>query len=276
MDASGVNWKSPPTDPQKMWINKSCEIQILLACNWNCISCDQGSQFSAVSWVKRGTMRMTQIEHFVREMHEHNAFIGRLRLVGGEPSLHPELIDMVKFLHRSLVERGHVHRLELVTNGSKPERLQPVKHLLRVRVSNEADKAKHHVANFINTPASLGYAGKVCSAPWHCGFSLCHFGFFPCSSGAGVARFMDWMPQWQRLTLPTCVKPCNAVRECWPDLPSLCSHCYHGLSDADKHKSGTSDPARNAPGEHIKQHLDSWFAGKQPNWPVYGAPVLAG
>lgn len=267
-----MSWKDAPTEPGLMWLNKSMELQILLACNWHCIACDQGSQFGGFDFVKKGTMTMDQLGVFAGEMIENRAYLGRIRILGGEPTVHPKFQMMVEFLHHTLVPR-HVGCIEVVTNGSHPERIARVAHLIRkARVSGERQKAAAHVANFLHTPESLGYRGTVCRAPWHCGFSLNFYGYFPCSSGAGIARFEDWM-RWQRLALPTCKKPGSAVRENWPDLQDLCSHCYHGLKEKDKVMCGTSDPKRNAPGPHIAPKLDAWRQGKKAEWPVYGGPA---
>jgi hypothetical protein len=261
-------WNELPQDKAKLWLNKSLELQIILACNWHCIACDQGSQFSSFDFVKRGTMTLDQVRHFIGEMKSANTYIGRIRILGGEPTVHPKFKEIVELLHSELVP-SHVGQLEVITNGSHPERIQSVRHLIKPRVSREEAKQSAHVANLINTPASLGYEGRMCNAPWHCGISLNAYGYFPCSSGAGIARFEDWM-KWQRLKLPTCVKPCNAVRETWPELQELCNHCYHGLRDEDKVRCGTSNPANNVPGAHIKTKMDEWRKGKKAVWEVYG------
>lgn len=265
-----MNWKAAPLDPAKVWINKSLELQIILACNWDCIACDQHSQFHGLSIVKRGTMSVGQIEHFCREMRDANAYLGRIRVMGGEPTLHRQMPDMLALLD-ALVKDGHLGQLEIITNGSHPEKIQPIKHhLAKVRVSGEAAKERAHVANLVQTPDSLGYRGIACSSPWHCGISLNAWGYFPCSAGAGVARFQDWM-RWQRLKLPLA-----GVRATWPDLEDLCSFCYHGLLGADKIKCGTSDPNNNIPNDANAKHLADWQAGKQPSWPIYGSSQLEG
>lgn len=278
-----MDWKAAPTDTAKLWLNKSLEIQIMLACNWTCHACDQLSQFSRIAWIKKGTMSIEQIEHFVGEMHAHNAYIGRIRLVGGEPSLHPKLSKIIGILN-TLILDGHLGQLEIVTNGSHPEKIKAARaengdSPLKVRVSDEGDKQKHHTANLLYTPHSLGYEGKMCNAPWHCGMSLNYYGYFPCSSGAGLARLFDDMPRWQRLTLPLSTsKPCNAVRDTWPELQQLCNLCYHGLKPEHKQKCGTGQlPGQaelNQPGPAIQPHLQAWLDGKQPDWKVYGAQAV--
>lgn len=256
------NWKTKPTDG-KVWINNSMELQILLACNWNCIACDQHSNMAFLPFVKKATMNMRQIHAFIDEMVTKNAYLGRIRFVGGEPTLHPKFEEIVELMHETLVQTGHVHALELVTNGSKPDIHNKMKKLMRVRVSGEKQKESSHVANLAATPNSLGYEGTMCNAPWHCGFSLNYYGYFPCSSGAGLARLHDWM-QYQRLELPM-----DGVKETWKDLQSLCNFCYHGLKDEDKVRCGTSLHHLNRPSDETWRSLSPWMNGKQPNWNIY-------
>jgi organic radical activating enzyme len=257
-----MGWKDPPPAGKK-WLNRSLEIQVMLACNWRCCACDQLSQFPQINFVKRGTMTLAQIERFVAEMKEHNAYFGRIRLVGGEPSLHPKLVEIVQTLRQLIPE--HCHQIELVTNGSHPEKLEPVRKLLKVRVSNAADKEKHHVANLAATPESKGYAGKRCNSPEHCGWSLSYYGFAPCSAGAGIMRLWDAM-EHQRLTLPLAGK----TNDNWPDIQKLCDKCYHGLRAEDKVRCGMNGVEKNQPEPQTKVVLDSWLSGKQPEWNTYG------
>lgn len=258
-----MNWKAPPNDG-KLWINKSMELQILLLCNWNCHACDQHSNMPGISYVKKSTMTMDQIGVFIEEMKENNAYIGRIRVMGGEPTLHPKFYDMLKLLRTELVKNNHVGQLEVITNGSKSEVINVCKeHIDKVRVSGEAAKQREHVANLAATPNSLGYAGKICSAPWHCGFSLNYYGYFPCSAGAGIARLHDIMKH-QRLTLPL-----NGIKD-WPELQELCNFCYHGLRQEHKVKCGTDLYQLNVPSEESWRSLGPWLNGKQPDWRVYG------
>lgn len=274
-----MNWKSPPVG-DKVWINKSMELQVMLLCNWSCQACDQFSQFPQISWVRQATMREEQIHHFIGEMRDRNGYIGRIRIVGGEPTLHPKFATIVTDLYNSLVVPGYIGRLEVVTNGSHPEKIKPVKEMIeKVRVSDEKDKQRSHVANLQATPAQLGYEGKMCNAPWHCGFSLNYYGYFPCSSGAGIARLTGDMQRWQRLALPF---PSAAgrsmamtVHDMWPDLQQLCNGCYHALRPEDKIRCGTGQQPDqfklNTPSPETWNHLGPWLAGQKQQWAVYGA-----
>lgn len=259
-----MNWKSPPADPSMIHVNNSMELATNYSCNWACCACEVWSQFPGISFVRKATMTLAQINHFIGEMKAKNAYIGRIRVLGGEPTIHPKFHEIIELLHKELVSAGHIGQLEIITNGSHPDKIKPIRHLVKVRVSGEDQKQKSHVANMAATPNSLGYEGHMCNAPWHCGFSLNYYGYFPCSTGAGLARLHDWMHH-QRLELPI-----RGVRTEWPNLQELCNFCYHGLHDEDKVRCGTKLYQLNVPSEETWQSLGPWLNGKQPNWEVYG------
>jgi hypothetical protein len=267
MEDGPVNWKAPPADSNKLWLNRSLEILITLVCNWTCVSCNAFSQFSSFGFVKRGTMTLDQIHHFCKEMRTSNAYFGRIRILGGEPTLHKDFHEIVRVLH-GLVEDGHVGHLEVITNGTHQDRIKPIAHLIeKVKVSGEGAKEKHHVANLVHTPKSLGYSGKRCNQPEHCGWTLSAYGFSACSSAAGIQRLRDMMgPEHQKLELPQ-VRGTNAN---WPKLQDMCDLCFCGLRPEDKIRSGTRDASKNVPGPDVAGDVAAWGAGKQPDWPIYG------
>lgn len=270
-----MNWKSPPPDNSKNWINKSLEMQVILACNWSCHACDELSNLHGLPFIKHGAMTVEQVAWFASEIRRARGYFGRLRIIGGEPTLHPKLTEIVSILG-GLVP-AHLFQVELVTNGSKPAIIAMHANRLKVRVSDEDEKQKYHEANLRATPATLGYRGIPCNSPWFSGMSLNRFGYFPCSAGASAARLRDWM-RWQRLTLPLSRNyqwpglP-TAVRDEWPDLADLCTHCYRGLRQADKVHCGTgileADRIKNAPHPEADTMLAEWSSGKPVTWAVY-------
>ena len=260
-----MRWKDPPSDPKKTWVNTSMEIQILLNCNWACGACDQFSQLPSIAWIRKSLMSVEQIQALASEMRSTNSYLGRIRLVGGEPSMHPKLDAIVGILN-GLKADDHLGQVEVITNGSNNNILRNLTNKIdKIRVSDENDKQKHHTANLANTPKSLGYAGTMCNAPWHCGISLNYYGYFPCSSGAGLARLMNDVPHWQRLKLPQ-----RPILEEWPDLQELCNHCYHGLKKEDKVKCGTDLHHLNTPNPEMWSHLAPWLLSKSvpSDWQV--------
>jgi hypothetical protein len=273
-----ADWKKGGPPQGKVKLNNSLELQILFACPWSCHACDQMSNFHGISFIKKGTMSMKQIEHFITEMKLANAYFGRIRIVGGEPTVHPAFVRICELLYNELVLTEHIGHLELVTNGDQSilnyaEKIEAVKpFILHIHTSGEGSKQKHHTATYVHTPESLGYEGKRCGQPEHCGWSLSYYGYAPCSSGAGIMRLRDLMPKFQKNDLPMVA----GTEANWPELQSLCNVCYHALRDEDKIKCGTGmkpgQHALNTPSPEVWTHLAPWLNGKEPDWPIYGQP----
>lgn len=85
------------------------DLNITTVCNFRCASCSHGSPFSLPYWMKLETagadlLKLSKVAHF--EM---------LCLVGGEPTLHPEIVEFLKIAGNSPIADDIV----VVTNGSK-------------------------------------------------------------------------------------------------------------------------------------------------------------
>jgi len=215
-------------------------------------------------------MTVDQIQYFADEMREKQAYFGRIRMLGGEPTLHPKLEEICQIL-RGLVEDGHIGFLEMVTNASHMEKAAIVKpYQVKIRRSSAAEKDKRMVANLVQVPNTLGIAPKICSAPSYCGLNLNVCGFFPCSAGAGLAKLMSEVPRWQRMSVPT-----RPFIEEWPDLLDLCGWCFHGISDGaikETLKCGPANYEKNTPHEAMWKHLAPWLNSKTTpkDWKLYG------
>jgi len=267
-------WKKGPDKEGMLYVNTSLEVQILLQCNFSCSPCDAFSNYHGVHWIKKGTMTLKQIKHFAAEMRDNNASLGRVRLLGGEPTMHPKLEEICKIM-QGLQKDGHVRIVEMVTNASNMEKANEVKpYLNKIRRSDLNEKNKTMVANLVHTPKSLNTKAYICSAPSFCGLSLNAFGYFPCSSGAGLARLLNDVPRWQRTELPK--KP---FMEIWPDLLDLCSHCYHSLPVEKKQelKCGPKNYEKNTPNPEMWSYLSQWINGRVTprDWKVYGEETLS-
>ena len=91
--------------------------------------------------------------------------IGKLAVIGGEPTLHPNVVEILQYLQNNIA----VESLTLTTNGSNTSTIQSIKdkipkiHICQSNISYD-DKVKHHY-NYYNTSCCVrkdNYSDCVC------------------------------------------------------------------------------------------------------------------
>lgn len=98
-------------------------------CNLRCGGCN--------AWQKRKIFDMNNLDKFIKELKLNNIRV--VSITGGEPTLHPNIFEIVKKLKK---EKVWVH---IATNGSKPEVLLELSsHLDAVSVSLDSDDENEH------------------------------------------------------------------------------------------------------------------------------------
>lgn len=95
---------------------KSIEIDITWDCNLYCYNCNRSCRQAPTD----DQMTVEQIQQFVDESQQAAIQWERIRVIGGEPTLHPQLFNILDVL---LAYRHHQNksqpnsRIEVVTNG---------------------------------------------------------------------------------------------------------------------------------------------------------------
>jgi hypothetical protein len=87
------------------------ELEINISCDLDCFSCDRFSDVTAAP-----NMTVAQVRRFVDESLELGWEWQRIRLLGGEPTLHPQLHEIVEELIRYRMRFPKVF-LQLLSNG---------------------------------------------------------------------------------------------------------------------------------------------------------------
>ena len=169
------------------------EIDITYACNLSCYNCNR-----SVRQAPSGEhVTLEQIERFIRESVEKGLRWRRIRLIGGEPTVHPQLLDFV----RVLLEYKRLHSpkmlLAIHTNGYG-DKVESVLARLpgEVKIVNTSktgienpfypfnlaprDSISHHFVDY-----SMG-----CRVPEQCGTGLTPFGYYPCAIAGGIDRVL--------------------------------------------------------------------------------------
>lgn len=167
------------------------EIEITTACNLGCFNCDRSSG-QAVS-----TERMTvaQIRKFVDESIAQNHKWTRIKILGGEPTLHSDLIAILTELKRykDTVYSGCVIWVYSNGYGAKVdeviERLPPwVKIQNTAKESRLQDFSAYNIAPIDLDEYRDSDFTKACDITEGCGVGLTRYGFYLCGAGASVDR----------------------------------------------------------------------------------------
>jgi hypothetical protein len=174
-----------------------CEkIEIIMTdkCNLHCFNCDM----SCTQAISETHMSLDQIAKFVDESIALNWKWQRMRLLGGEPTLHPEFFKIIAEL-KKYKEIYPLCKIELVTNGFGDEVNRVLAELpswVCVENSNKKSKAQTF-CSFNLAPIDLDeYKNKDfsigCSVLENCGIALSQSGFYPCSCASGIDRIFGF------------------------------------------------------------------------------------
>ena len=167
------------------------EIDVTWACNLRCNNCNRSCQQAPTG----EQMSLAQIEAFVEESIAAGCRWERIRLLGGEPTLHPQIDAIVRCLLQYRIEHSPDTVIELVTNGYG-ERVRAVlaRMPLAITIDNSAKTSEEQMFDPFNVaPVDLpAYADadftNGCGVTQHCGIGLTPYGWYPCAVAGGMDR----------------------------------------------------------------------------------------
>lgn len=227
------------------------EIDVTYVCNLECPGCNRSCGQAPTNQA----MSLRQIEEFIRESIERDYEWDVIRLLGGEPSLHPQFHDMLaaireyRRLHRpglriTVVSNGHGDKVEaslakipddiLVENTAKTSGVQ-----IDFAPFNNApkDHAEHANSDFRNG----------CWITQGLGMGLGPNGYYHCAVAGGIDRVYGL--NFARDSIPALE---DDMRPEFEALCSLCGHfCIHTPSTTAE--DGLSNSWRSAYVEWDKQ-----------------------
>ena len=169
------------------------EIDITYLCNLHCLNCNR-----SVTQAREALhMTVEAVAHFVDESLARGKKWRRIRVLGGEPTLHPEFTAiLVELLRYRAACPGTI--VEVVTNGHG-KRVQSVLDALPDAVmvdnSNKDSPVQPHFGPFNLAPVddpSFKDASYVngCAVLEECGMGLTPMGYYPCAVAGGIDRIL--------------------------------------------------------------------------------------
>ena len=203
---------------------RKIEIDITYACNLSCPNCNR----SCTQAPTGERMTVEQIDFFLKESIASGIKWDRIRLLGGEPTLHPHFHRIIQLLleYRERFSKDTCIEVSTHGYGTKVEQaLSQISHPA-IRICNSRKRADtpplfepfnvapRDLKRYVNADFRNG-----CWVIDSCGTGLSGSGFYPCAVAAGIDRIMGW--DIGRKSLP-------ADDDSMQDLLSrFCSHCGH-------------------------------------------------
>ena len=210
------------------------ECNITLRCNRSCWACNR--MCNTLLYTKHDDMSLQQIDDFLKEAKVIK--INRLKLLGGEPLVHPLFKEIYLKLYQATKD-GTILNLKVDYNHTIPFPID-LPHD-NVRLMGKSFTRKQHLAMI--HPLDAGFVTKAqpdCPALRRCGFSIDALGYLPCSPAIMLERMYKF--GLYRQVLPT--EPWGLDEFC-PNCPFSMpiefqkAHTYH----LDQHPSEYDKPS---------------------------------
>lgn len=176
---------------------KRIEINITYRCNLGCpnctVSCGQGQAPSNID------MTVEQIQRLIQESIDKDVKWYEMRVIGGEPTLHPNFFEIL----RELLEYKRNHsprtRISLSTNGYGQmvrDNLSKVSKEVVIIDSSKESKTQLFYRFNMAPKDSIWYKyadySNACYVTALCGTSLTPFGYYPCLVAGGIDRVVGF------------------------------------------------------------------------------------
>jgi uncharacterized radical SAM superfamily Fe-S cluster-containing enzyme len=172
------------------------EIDITYECNLKCINCNRSSTQAPIN----EGMAIEQIEKFVIESIELNKKWKLINLLGGEPSLHKDFLEIVNLiLNEYIVKYSPETILQVTSNGfgnlvrERLSKLTKHKNLIIDFASFKDERIVPYFSPFNDAPIDKPKSNekefhKGCWVTSYCGIGLNQLGYYPCGVAGGIDR----------------------------------------------------------------------------------------
>lgn len=202
------------------------EIDLTYLCNLRCNNCNRSSAQAPASV----HLSLNDVSRFVNDSLAARRDWARIRLLGGEPTLHPEFEQVIAELLR-YKEQFPTTRIQLVTNGFGQKVraiLERIPDAIETENSSKSGAMQPEFGPFNLAPQdspAFRYADyrNGCSIMNACGIGLTPQGYYPCAVAGGIDRVRG--VQRGRTSLPP---PEDQMRDLLADACGLCGRFRDG------------------------------------------------
>lgn len=205
-------------------VSQDCiELDITYACNLHCSGCNR----SCTQAPSRSRMTLEQVEAFVADTVKQRRKWRRIRVLGGEPTLHPHFFEILRLLRGHRDSYSPDTRIEVTTNGHGEyvkKRIEEIPADVWINNTEKETSDQSGFATFNSAPRDRADYEKVdyrngCSILKDCGVGLTPQGYYPCAIAGGIDRLLGGERGRERLPVS------NEKME--EELRFFCSLCGH-------------------------------------------------
>ncbi len=169
------------------------EIDITYACSLACYNCNRSVRQAPSS----EGLNTDQIRKFVSESISGNKKWRRIRLLGGEPMIHPKIFEVLDILLEYKREFSADTEIAVHTNGygkAVEKRLPLVPDdVVIVNTSKESDVNWFYPFNMAPRDSAFYKFADYsvgCRVPLECGIGLTPYGYYPCAAAGSIDRVL--------------------------------------------------------------------------------------
>lgn len=199
------------------------EVDITYACNLKCFNCNRSCEQDPTG----DRMSIEQMSHFLEESRERGIQWRRIRLVGGEPTSHPQFLEIVNLVLEYRDRFSPKTRIQVTTNGHG-ERANKMLALLPpgIDVNNTAKvtNVQREFDTFNVAPIDVEDYDRAdfsngCWITQRCGIGVTPYGYYPCAVAGAIDRTFGF--NLGRKTLP------ERHDDMKKELRTFCALCGH-------------------------------------------------
>jgi len=201
---------------------RSIEIDITYVCNLACNNCNRSIGHAP----SKDRMTVDQIRKFISESIAMNSPWNMIRILGGEPSVHPDVLEIMQLLCEYRAQHAPNCVILFVTNGYGAKVNKVLAELPKeVVIDNTFKKGNVQWFTAFNlAPIDLKRYKFAdyrcgCGTPRKNGIGLTPYGYYSCAPAGGIDRVMGF--DVGRKTLPAADDQMYDLRD------KLCRYCGH-------------------------------------------------
>lgn len=187
------------------------QLDITYDCTLKCLNCNR----SCGQAQSNDHLTLEQIEKFIKESKENNIKWEVIDILGGEPTIHSQILEIINLLLKYKKEFSKKTLIQLYTNGHGEKVVEVLKKIPdNIHVINSAkDTSVHTFFQSFNVIATdnpkfknIDYSNG-CRVISVCGLGLTPYGYYPCAVAGGIDRVFGFnlgrkkMPQKDDLML---------------------------------------------------------------------------